>query len=168
VKEETRASRTFCASVPESPVIWSDINLSPDDVPALYKIDGKYLDWVKSCQSETFEEEIRCIRKKKQLQSTSNILAQAPILDSDWVLRLSGRVWHFVVVGNVFHFPHFTIALLSSLSTKFRLLLKRDRRIDSIRLSSPLYFSDIRVSVMFYCVNLHHPMFDSLYRLLRY
>lgn len=75
-----RASRTFLASVTESPVIWSDIDLGPDDVPDVCKMDGQYLDWVKSCQAETFEEEIQRIWKKKQLPYTSNILALAPIL----------------------------------------------------------------------------------------
>jgi hypothetical protein len=91
VKEETRASRICLATVPESPVVWPDIKLGPDDVPALCKMDGQYLDWVKSCQSETFAEEIRRIQKKKQLPSTSNILALAPILDTGGVLRLGGR-----------------------------------------------------------------------------
>ena len=49
VKEETRASRICLASVLESPVVWSDIKLGPNDVPTLCKINGQYFDWEKSC-----------------------------------------------------------------------------------------------------------------------
>lgn len=91
VKDESRASRTFLASVPESPVVWTDVKLAPDDVAALYKMDGRYLELVKSCQAETFDEEIHRIRKGNNLQSTYNNLALAPILDSGRILRLGGR-----------------------------------------------------------------------------
>jgi hypothetical protein len=91
VKDESRTSRTLLASVPESPVVWTDVKIAPDDIAALSKMDGRYLELVKSCQTETFEEEIRRIRGGKNLPSSSNILALAPILDSSGILRLGGR-----------------------------------------------------------------------------
>jgi hypothetical protein len=46
---------------------------------------------VRQCQEESFSEELHRLRKKKPLYSTSSLLALAPILGEDGLLRLGGR-----------------------------------------------------------------------------
>lgn len=89
--DESEASHTFLPSVPESPLVWSDVNLGPNDDTALYKMKGWYLEIMKSWKTEAFEEEIHRIRKGKQLLATSNILALTLILDSGGVFRIGCR-----------------------------------------------------------------------------
>ncbi len=62
-----------------------------EDVPAISKLEEKYLLLVRSCQSEVYGEELRRLQKGKHLHSTSSLLALAPILADDGVLRLGGR-----------------------------------------------------------------------------
>jgi hypothetical protein len=91
VKEEIRPSRSYTAVVEKSADRWKEIHIGPEDVPALSKLDEKYLELVRLCQSEVYEEELHRFKKGKQLHSTSSLLALAPILGSDCVLRLGGR-----------------------------------------------------------------------------
>jgi hypothetical protein len=89
--EEVRPSRSYTAVLDKSADRWKEIQIGPEDVPALSKLEEKYLGLVRSCQSEVYEEELRRLKKGKQLHSTSSLLALAPILGSDGVLRLGGR-----------------------------------------------------------------------------
>lgn len=70
VPNGSKVSRTFLPFEPESTVVWSNVNLGPYDDTALCKMYGWYLELIKSCQAEIFEDEIRRIRKGKQLIST--------------------------------------------------------------------------------------------------
>jgi hypothetical protein len=49
------------------------------------------LSLVRQCKEESFSEELHRLRKKKPLYSTSSLLALAPVLGEDGLLRLGGR-----------------------------------------------------------------------------
>ena len=70
---------------------WGSVKIDPIDVPVLCKMEGDYQGWVRSCQAESFGEEINRVRKNKQLTATSTVLSLSPILGSDGILRLGGR-----------------------------------------------------------------------------
>jgi hypothetical protein len=108
VKEEIRPSRSYTAVVEKSADRWKEIHIGPEDVPALSKLDEKYLELVRLCQSEVYEEELHRFKKGKQLHSTSSLLALAPILGSDGVLRLGGRAGRAKLPYDQLHPPPFS------------------------------------------------------------
>ena len=90
IKEELRPARTFNATQLAT-TDWSQVQVNADDVPALCKLNEDFLGLVRQCQLESFAEELRRLQKKKTLHSTSSLLALAPILGDDGLLRLGGR-----------------------------------------------------------------------------
>ncbi|XP_057366747.1 uncharacterized protein LOC130687590 [Daphnia carinata] len=91
ITEEIRTSRAYHAAVQEVKFDWSDVEVKPRDVATLTRMSTKFLDLVKRCQNEVYTEELKRVKKEKPLQSTSSLLALAPILDADGILRLGGR-----------------------------------------------------------------------------
>ena len=91
VTEEMRSSRSYSAAVKRDADYWKDIRIGPDNIPALSKLDEKYQELVKACQSEVYGEELHRLKKGKPLHSTSSLLTLAPVLAPDGVLRLGGR-----------------------------------------------------------------------------
>ncbi|XP_032781189.2 uncharacterized protein LOC116919325 [Daphnia magna] len=89
--EEIRASRILHATVPDPEIVWADVRVGANDIPALCKLDGTFFDLVKSCQNQAYAEEIRRLRKGKQLKSNSTLLALAPIVGPDGIIRPGGR-----------------------------------------------------------------------------
>ncbi|XP_045032663.1 uncharacterized protein LOC123474519 [Daphnia magna] len=89
--EEIRMSRV-CQATNQSVVFdWTSVEVKPSDVAALSKLDARFLDLVRRCQSEVYAEELQRIKKGKPLHTTSSLLALAPVLDPDGILRLGGR-----------------------------------------------------------------------------
>ncbi|XP_046632671.1 uncharacterized protein LOC124312218 [Daphnia pulicaria] len=91
VTEEMRSCRSYSAAVKKDPGDWKEIQIGSGDIPALSKLDEKYQELVKACQSEVYEKELHRLKKGKPLHSTSSLLALAPVLGPDGVLRLGGR-----------------------------------------------------------------------------
>lgn len=54
---------------------------------------------IKICQAETFSKELQCLKSKKILKTTSNILSLNPFLDDNEIIRVGGRIknseYHF-------------------------------------------------------------------------
>ena len=90
INEEMRAARSFTATQIVT-TDWSKVHLSQEDIPALCRLKDDFLDLIKKCQAESFGEDLRRLQNKKSLYSTSSILALAPILNEDGLLRLGGR-----------------------------------------------------------------------------
>lgn len=80
VTEEMRSSRSYSAAVKKDTGHWKEIQIGPGDIPALSKLDEKYQELVKACQSEVYEKELHRLKKSKPLHSTSSLLALAPVL----------------------------------------------------------------------------------------
>ncbi len=90
IKEEMRSARvSFVTQVEKTD--WSKVQITPSDIPQLCGLNEKFLGLVRQCQEESFAEELHRLRKKKTLCSTSSLLALAPILGEDVLLRLGGR-----------------------------------------------------------------------------
>ena len=75
VNEEIRSSRSYTAVVEKSVDRWKDLPIGPEDVPAISKLEEKYLMLVRSGQFEVYGEELRRLQKGKHLHSTSSLLA---------------------------------------------------------------------------------------------
>ena len=88
VNEEICSSRSYTAVVDKSVDRWNDLRIGPEDVPAISKLEDKYLVLVPSCQSEVYREELQRLKKGKHLHSISSLLALVPISAADGVLRL--------------------------------------------------------------------------------
>ena len=88
VNEEICSSRSYTAVVEKSVDRWNDLRIGPEDVPAISKLEDKYLVLVPSCQSEVYREELQRLKKGKHLHSISSLLALVPISAADGVLRL--------------------------------------------------------------------------------
>ncbi|KAI9555042.1 hypothetical protein GHT06_020340 [Daphnia sinensis] len=54
---------------------WTSVEVKPSDVAALSKLDARFLDLVRRCQSEVYAEELQRIKKGKPLHTTSSLLA---------------------------------------------------------------------------------------------
>jgi hypothetical protein len=71
---------------------WTKVQILESDVPQLCGLKDKFFNLIQQCQEESFADELRRLRKKKPLHSTSHLLALAPILGEDGLLRLGGRI----------------------------------------------------------------------------
>ncbi len=76
----------------EAAIDWEKIEITADSIPILVKTNGDYLDLIKQSQLESFKEEIDTLRRGKQLKTTSSLITFTPLLDSNGVLRLGGRI----------------------------------------------------------------------------
>ena len=89
--DEMRSNRVFVIETKEASDEWEKIAIDTDDVSRLARIEGRYFDLVLKCQAEAYGEELHRLKGGKQLRSTSSLLALAPILGADGLLRLGGR-----------------------------------------------------------------------------
>ncbi len=71
---------------------WTNVQILESDVPQLCGLKDKFFNLIQQCQKESFADELRRLRKNKMLHSTSHLLALAPILGDDGLLRLGGRI----------------------------------------------------------------------------
>ena len=67
-----------------------DRAVAVEDIPALVKLEGRFLVLVKRCQQEEFEEEIERLQQKKPLKHSSRLRDLTPFLDENGILRLGG------------------------------------------------------------------------------
>ncbi|XP_057366955.1 uncharacterized protein LOC130687814 [Daphnia carinata] len=110
IKEEMRPVRvSFAAQVEKTD--WSKVQLTPSDIPQLCALEGKFLGLVRQCQEESFAEELHRLRKKKALSSTSSLLALAPILSEDGLLRLGGRAGRARLPYDQLHPPFLRVGI---------------------------------------------------------
>ncbi|KZS18189.1 Uncharacterized protein APZ42_015704 [Daphnia magna] len=84
---------------------WSKVQITLRDIPQLCALEKKFLSLVRQCQEESFAEELNRLRKKKALISTSSLLALAPIMSEDGLLRLGGRAGRARLPYNQLHPP---------------------------------------------------------------
>ena len=105
-KEELRAVHVHLNSATtEPPFDWRTIQLTARDLPALIRLDGEFLGYVKRCQQEAYTEDLDRLQKKKPLRSTSNLLTFTPFLDQEGVIRLGGRLSRAKMPYEVLHPP---------------------------------------------------------------
>ncbi|XP_045034629.1 uncharacterized protein LOC116930576 [Daphnia magna] len=104
IKEEMRSIRVCFAAQTEK-TDWSKVQITPRDIPQLCALEKKFLSLVRQCQEESFAEELSRLRKKKALISTSSLLALAPIMSEDGLLRLGGRAGRARLPYNQLHPP---------------------------------------------------------------
>lgn len=90
INEEIRAARSFTATKNVS-TDWYSVHLPQENIQALCRLKDDFLDLIKKCQAKSFSEDLHRLQKEKPLYSTSSILALAPILNEDGLLRLGGR-----------------------------------------------------------------------------
>ncbi|XP_057380657.1 uncharacterized protein LOC130703053 [Daphnia carinata] len=105
ITEEIRTSRAYHTAVQEVKFDWSDVEVKPGDVATLTRMSTKFFDLVKRCQNEVYTEELKRVKKGKPLPSTSSLLALAPILDADGILRLGGRAGRAKLPYDQLHSP---------------------------------------------------------------
>lgn len=90
VEEESRPARILnVTQVPRTD--WSKVKVTSEEVPLLCSPNEKFPYHVRRCQAESSAEELRCLQKKRNLHFTSSLLALAPILGEDGLLRLGRR-----------------------------------------------------------------------------
>jgi len=91
ITEELRSVKVH-QIVAEPPFDWESIQILPDNILALFKFEGDYKDLLLRCQSESFETDIRRLKKNKPLKPDSTLLSLTPTLGEDGLLRLGGRI----------------------------------------------------------------------------
>jgi len=88
--EELRSVKVH-QDVNQPPFDWNGIKILPDEIPPLLKFEGDYKDLLLRCQSESFETDIRRLKKNKPLKSDSTVLSLTPTMGEDGLHRLGGR-----------------------------------------------------------------------------
>lgn len=89
VVDEIRKCKIQTAKVTEEdrPVSsWQNEQVTVSDLPALVKLEGRFLELVKRCQQEEFEEEIKRLKQKKPLKHSSRLRDLTPFLDENGLL----------------------------------------------------------------------------------
>jgi hypothetical protein len=107
-KEELRSVHVHLNSTAvEPPTVfnWKDVKISAQDIPALIRLEGEFLNLVKQSQREVYSEELKRLQQTKPLRSTSPLLPLTPFLDESGVLRLGGRLSRAKVPYDVMHPP---------------------------------------------------------------
>jgi hypothetical protein len=84
---------------------WRDVRISAQELPALIRLEGEFLDLVKRSQQEAYPEELKRLQQKKMLRPTSQLLSLTPFLDEAGVLRLGGRLSRAKLPYDVLHPP---------------------------------------------------------------
>ncbi|XP_046459823.1 uncharacterized protein LOC124206177 [Daphnia pulex] len=107
-KEELRSVHVHLNSTAvEPPTVfnWKDVKISAQDIPALIRLEGEFLNLVKQSQREVYSEELKRLQQTKPLRSTSPLLPLTPFLDESGVLRLGGRLSRAKLPYDVMHPP---------------------------------------------------------------
>ena len=90
VLEDIRGNKTsqisHATGTERERIEWEKVEVSPN------KIIEKEI--TRTCQEEMFEEELKCLRKDKQLKGNSKLLPLHPILDNEGIIREGGRLRH--------------------------------------------------------------------------
>lgn len=84
---------------------WSNVQILERDVLQLCGSKDTFFSLFQQCQGESFADEIRRIRKKKPLYSTSHLLALGPILGDNGLIRLGGRIGRARLLYDQLHPP---------------------------------------------------------------
>lgn len=69
------------AAEPSTAKDWRDARIAAQDVPALIRFEGEFLDLVKRSQQEAYPEELKRLQQKKLLQLTSQLLLLTLFMD---------------------------------------------------------------------------------------
>ncbi len=98
-KEELRSIHVHLNSTAVEPTTvfnWKDVKISAQDIPALIRLEGEFLNLVKQSQREVYSEELKKLKQTKQLTH---------FLDKSGVLRLRGRLSRAKLPYDVLHPP---------------------------------------------------------------
>jgi len=104
--EEVRVGRVFVTQQGTAPSYdWNSLELGPDNLSQFLQLKEPTVAIIKACQEESFSEDIEQLRKGKPLRSTSALLPLTPILGSDGLLRLGGRIGRAKLPYEALHPP---------------------------------------------------------------
>ncbi|KAI9551306.1 hypothetical protein GHT06_002506 [Daphnia sinensis] len=84
---------------------WKDVKITANDIPALIRLEGEFLNHVRRSQREVYPEELKRLQQEKSLRPTSPLLPLTPFLDEFGVLRLGGRLSRAKLPYDVLHPP---------------------------------------------------------------
>lgn len=91
VTEEIRPSKIHSMTARPN-FDWESLELSPDNIPALLRLENEYLELIQQCQQEAYAEELGLLKNGNDVRSSSSLRSLTPILDKDGLLRLGGRI----------------------------------------------------------------------------
>lgn len=104
VTEELRSVRANLTL--RGPILdWKDLFISTPELMHEGQLEESFKRLVLLCQSEAFEQEIECLKKKKPLPSSSQLLELTPFLDADGLLRVGGRIGRAPLPWDTLHQP---------------------------------------------------------------
>jgi hypothetical protein len=107
-KEELRSVHvhfSLTAVQPSRAKEWQYVRISAQDLPALIRLEGEFLDLVKRSQQEAYPEELKRLQQEKMLRPTSQLLFLTPFLDEAGILRLCGKLSRAKFPYDVLHPP---------------------------------------------------------------
>ena len=92
ITTDIRPARVHHSVISDPSFDWSSVQFDYSRIPTLTTLDSDILPLIQRCQAEVFNEDIHRLSSGKSLRSTSRLLSLNPVIGSDGLLRLGGRI----------------------------------------------------------------------------